>query len=321
MNPASRDADGRRGQRNRLAFSSRGSCFGFRVLSPLPFHYVRNGNGQPLKVVELHDEGSNGQGELLVEWTPGPGRPLHARLFQDRSMYRLWVSGGGGWFGIDVGRGVISLPKSANVVQREELLWSIPAALCMLHRRDLPIHSATVEVNGTALLLAGPGRFGKTTLTAAFMQAGHRPLSEDLSCVCPAPSPAIIPGPAMLRMRREMFTGCPPAGTRIVAESPGRISLALESRLRGDCHPVPLGAIVLLRKSAGEIRFQRLRPTEALPDLWALSFRLPSDAGHQQCFDGVSALVRSVAVWNFHRPLKPEALAESVDRIIAQCVP
>lgn len=320
MAPASRDADGRPGKRNRLAFASRGSCFGFRVHSPLTFHYVRSGDGQPLHVVESHDEGLNRRSELLVEWTPRPGRPIHARLFRDRSLYRLWVSGGG-WFAIDVRRGVISLPESADTVQREERLWSIPAALCMLYRRDLPIHAAAVEVNGTALLLAGPGRFGKTTLAAAFLQAGHRPLSEDQSCVHLVPAPCVIPGPAMLRVRRDVFREVWPAGTRIVAEYPDRVSLALDNRLRGDCGPIALGAIVLLRGSTGAMRVERLRPAEALPDLWALSFRLPSETDWKRCFTSISTLVRSVPVWNFYRPLRCEALPASVDHIISDCLP
>lgn len=299
---------------------SQGTCFGFSVHSSLPFHYLRDGNeGGALEISAPSQDGPGPDGRLLVEWTPREGRPLHARLYQAGAGYRLWISSGE-WFDIDPEAGRIAVPQTPNPILREERLWGIPAALCFLNRGDLAIHAAAVDIDGAAVLLAAPGRFGKTTLAAAFLAAGYRVLSEDQSCLTFSSTPAVIPGPAMLRVRRDVFRHLTLSGARIVAEGEGRVSLALDADVRGDCTPVPVGAVVLLREGGDGARVERLRPPDVVPDLWALSFRIPVEGDWDRCFAGITQLAWRTPVWNLYRPLKIQELYGTVEQIVATCL-
>src|SRR4029453_8171040 len=121
-----------------------------------------------------------------------------------------------------------------------------------LPRGALPLHAAAVDLDGSAILLAAPGYHGKTTLAAAFLGAGFRILTEDIACCRVGELPTLFPGPAMLRVRRPSYERLEFPGTRVVAEEPGRVHLALEGSARGDGTPVPLRGIVLLQVDDGE---------------------------------------------------------------------
>jgi hypothetical protein len=291
-------------------------CFGFEPRSTVPLRYLHSGAGDPIDISESLEAGPASPGEPVREWKP-PANPLHARLYRDGGRFDLWVEGGG-WFGIDPGRPAIRVPAGVDTLRREERLWSIPSLLCFVRRGDLPLHGAAIEVDGGALLLCGPSRAGKTTLAAAFLHAGHRVLTEDLGCCRLSPTPAVLPGPAMLRVRSDVYQRLAPAGTAVVGRDEERVHLALEGELRGDGRPVPLRAVVLLR--TGETTHsERVAAHDALRDLWALSLKLP-DAGDQaRCFHGLVQLTESVPVWNFHRPLRYRGLPTVVRELAGLC--
>ena len=293
---------------------SPGTCFGFAVRSELPFHYLRNGPGEPLDVVAgANGADPDGDGELVFEWTPSARFPLAGRLLRGAPGFRLWVDTWG-WFLVDPQARRVSLPQTDNVVRREERLWSIPAMLCLLARGDSALHAAAVEIDGRAVVLAAPGTFGKTTLAAALHASGHRLLSEDTTCMRVAPeATSVVPGPAMLRLRHDVAQELDvPHATAVGSVEDDRVHLALDPAGRGDCTPVPLGAVVLLRRSDHDVRIERATPAEAVRDLWALSFRLPEDADRARCFADVAGLVRTVPIWNLHRRLRFDDLPATV---------
>lgn len=295
------------------------ACFGFRVRCSLPLHYLRYGDGDALDILGPSSPHPSDERALLVEWLPRPGRPLHARLYADGDRYHLWNSGDE-WFVIDPPAGQIVLPESRDIVGREERLWGIPAALCYLHRGDLPLHAAAVQVAGQAMLLAGPGRFGKTTLAAAFHASGYRLLSEDQSCVRYGPEPFVIPGPAMLRVRRDVLDHLRLPRAHVVSEQDERVSFAVDPAARGDCRPVPLASIVFLRRSTEGIRLERIPPARSVPDLWAVSFRMPTTNDLHRCFTAITSIAWEVPVWNLYRPLRAEDLEATVERVVATCL-
>ncbi len=297
------------------ASAIRGTCFGYEVRSALPFEFLRGGEGEPLEVVASSDGRAGPDDELLLDWERSPERPFCARLYSDGSRYRLWVRDGG-WFGVEPGVPRVHVPAREDAIRREERVWGVPAILCFLARGDLPLHAAAVEVEGRAILLAAPGTFGKTTLAAAFLRAGHRVLSEDVSCVRLLPEPAVLPGPALLRVRRDVANRLDLPFGRVVAEDEERLHLSLDERERGDCRPVPLGAALLLR-TGDCFGLERAPTPDAIRDLWALSFRLPSEDDFARCFAAVSDLVRSVPVWNLSRRLRFDTLAATVERVSA----
>jgi hypothetical protein len=295
-----------------------GSCYGFRPVSTLAFEYLRGGEGESLAIYE-HGAEPDGEpdGRLVTEWTPIPNRRLWARLYADGPRYLLWVEGYGS-FAVDPDAPSVGLPTGGETaVRREERLWGVPTMLCFLRRGDLPLHAASVDVGGEAVLLAAPGYFGKTTLAAGFDAAGYRVLAEDVSCIRLSSEPAVVPGPAMLRVRHDVADRLVLPRARAIAESGDRVHFSLDPERRGDSSPVPLRAVVLLRSADDGIALERVPAAEALRDLWPLSFRLPTVEDRARCFDGIARLAASVRLWNLVRPLRIDELGRVVERIVA----
>lgn len=292
-----------------------GTCFGFAVRSRLPFHYLRGGHGDPIDVSATSDEAWDVRGEPIVEWIPTPDLPFEGRLYRDDSRFSLWISGSG-WFFVDPRAGTIVVPDERNVVRREERIWGVPAMLLMHARGDLPIHAAAVEVDGEAIVLAAPRTFGKTTLAAAFLRDGYRLLSEDVTCIRPGPVPAVVPGPAMLRVRRDVADSLELSQATAVAVPDDRVHLAVDVAERGDCVPVPIRAVVLLRPSSDGLRVETVAQSRAVQELWPLSSKLPTDADRARCFELLVDLTGSVPVRNVYRRLALEQLADTVSFVV-----
>jgi hypothetical protein len=291
-----------------------GACYGFEVRSTLPFSYLREGAGDPLEVTAPAADGETSGDRLLVEWLPTAGVPLEARLYSDGSSFRLWI-GGGGWFSIHPESRRIEVPADGGL-RTEERLWGIPALLCFRARGDLPLHAAAVEVDGGAVLLAAPRTYGKTTMAAAFHRAGHRVLSEDTSCVRAGADAAIVPGPAMLRLRHDVAARLSPPRAERLGEDEDRVHYALHDP--GDCEPVPLRAVVFLDESPEAAGLEPVEQPEAIRDLWALSFRLPLEQDVADSFTGVVDLAAAVPSFRLRRPLDLDALDDHVALVAAR---
>src|SRR4029450_8669179 len=110
--------------------------------------------------------------------------------------------------------------------------------LSFLSRGDISLHAAAVEVGNGAVILGAPSRFGKTTLAYAFQQAGHRVLSEDLVCCRPSTCD-VIPGPALLRLRPDVYRSNLPDGLFVAAERPDRYFVGFSPEKAGSGAPVP----------------------------------------------------------------------------------
>jgi hypothetical protein len=296
-----------------------GVVFGYEVDSPLAFTYLRTGRGDPIAVVES-DQGPEPGGEPILEWRPRPDNPFRARMYGDPSHYSVWIEDMGG-FGVDPDVPRITVPPDAEAVRREERLWGVPAALCFSRRGDLPLHASAVEVDGRALVFCGPGRFGKTTLAAAFLRNGHRVLSEDLVCSRPGDEPTVVPGPATVRIRPDVYERLGPiAGTQVVATDPDRVHLQLVEQLRGSGDPVPLAGVVILRRGLPDIELYRVEAERFLAELFTVSFNLPTDAERVRAFTGVADLASTVPLWLLDRPLEFDTLDRVVDRLITTCL-
>ena len=289
-----------------------GTCFGFEPKSALDFSFLRTGTGAPLLVQERDDQSFDARGQRpLLEWSVPGSDPLHVRLYGGGSRFDLWIDRGG-WFSVDTDVPSIDVPAGVDAIRREERLWGLPALLCFWARGDIALHAAAVEIDGGAVLLAAPGRFGKTTLATAFLAAGHRVLSEDLSRCSFAPDPVMLPGPALLKVRRDAYDRLDVQGASIVAEDRERVHLATDPTHRGDGGPVPLRAIVLLNEADGAPAFGRVDPVDAIQQLWVLAFNLPTDEGRARCFGDLVRLTQSVPVWRLDRPFNYESLTSVI---------
>ena len=293
------------------------SCFGFRIQSSCSFRFPRSGGGrESLEIAQSDQSLAAPEGSLVYEWKiRDRSAEITARLYQVDKVFHFWTTDAG-WYRIDTVGNRIDMSPWADEIRREQRLWGVPTALCAKNLGSIVLHAAAVEVDGSAILLAAPGRFGKTTLALSFHRSGYRLLTEDTACCNSSPMPVLFPGSRSIRLRPDMFDGQAPAGTTVVAVRNERIDLAIDPDRSGDGGPVPIGGVVFLRESDEDIRLERLKASEVLPDLWTLMLRFQSDAERRRLFQQLSELAASVPVWNLYRPLKVGTLDDVVSRIV-----
>jgi hypothetical protein len=295
-----------------------GTCFGFDVRSELEFHFLREGSdGEPIYISAPSTPPDGNVGELVQKWWRTTEVRYETSLYRDNGRFNLQL-GERGWFLIDPERPSIAVPDDANTVRREERLWGLPAILCFLARGDLQLHAAAVEVGDGAIAIAAPQVHGKTTTAVTFHNAGFRLLSEDVTCVRGLSDPLIVPGPAVLRVRRATAERLSIADAREVGERDDRVHFAIAPERRGDGRPVPLRAIFMLRESADGFRLERPAAADAVRDLWPLSFNLPTAADRARCFAAVTDLVGSVRIENLYRPFRLEELPGLVEFVASR---
>jgi hypothetical protein len=295
------------------------SCQGFTVNSEYRFQFTRPGvSRDQLSVVPMLGDPPSPDQPQILDWQTELG--VVARLYGGGRIFTFWADAVG-WFRIAPFEGTIEVPDDGtDALRREVQLWGVPTMLAFTRRGDLSLHAAAIDIGGAAVLVAAPGRFGKTTLSVAFHEAGHRLLSEDISRLQLDPDPFVMPGPAIVRMREDTFDGVPPSGMTVASRARGRVELAIDDERRGDAAPVPVQAIVLLRESTDDlIRLQRVDTMDAIPDLWTLAFRLPESDDRSRAFQQVAAFADRIPVWNLFRPLTMSRLPDVVATVAELC--
>ena len=300
---------------------STGTAFGFQVRCGAPLRFLRSGGGvESLDVVVASEPARRPATAPCADWPlAGRGGKVRGTLYQLHGTFEFWTTDIGA-YRIDPEAGRIEIPACSDQLAREQRLWNTPAALCFMHRGDIPLHAAAVEVDGGAVLLAAPHLHGKTTLALAFHRQGYRVLSEDLACCRLDSEPTLLPSPALLRIRPDVYDGRPPAGTHLVAARPGRVYLAVDDDRRGSGAPVPIVAIVFLRESAANgITIAPAAAATALRDLWALGFHLPTRAARARSFTQLTRLAGTIPAWNLYRPARLDALDATVSRVVEAC--
>ena len=134
-----------------------------------------------------------------------------------------------------------------------------------------PLHATAVVIEGEAVVFLGSDGFGKSTLAACFLAAGHRILTDDLLILRDTPEGVLAyPGPARIKLFPHMARRLLKEATKGVPMNPFSRKMILPLRGQHACGaPVPLRAIYALnspprlvsRKQA--IRIEPLSPREA----------------------------------------------------------
>jgi hypothetical protein len=298
-----------------------GSCVGFGIRSDLPFRMLRDGGGPPLTVERY--TGPEPRGEEVVTWQPRDGHPFYGRLLRVEGGFAFWANDVG-WFLIDPTTPKISVecPEAESdeaAVIRELRLFGVPASICSMVRGTVAIHASAVEIDGKAVLFAGPSMYGKTTLAAALSARGHRLLSEDTARCEADPEPMIHPGPAVVRLRPDVAHHLRVPDTTELRMPDGRVSLVYDVNRRGGGAPVRIGSIVILRQGPG-VELVPIDPHDAARDLFAVTFRLPSAEQRAAAFTRIVDLVGRVPVLDLRRPLGLDSIAEVASRVEATLI-
>lgn len=189
---------------------------------------------------------------------------------------------------------------------RFTLMWIFrEIAATRLRQTHLEVHAAAVEAAGQAILISGPKRAGKTTLSIHLLRAGHcRLIANDRVFVGGAPTSFAVRGvPTAVKLSpatQAQFPGLGRGLSRVVRpylktraelaqtigaqELPEPAELALSSaQLARQLHVEPLGSAALGMIVFPEIRtdvegwaVERLAPADVRAGLWANLFGDPS---------------------------------------------
>ena len=182
-----------------------------------------------------------------------------------------------------VGSALIS-PKDRTILLHDlvdEALagqWLIDqvAPRLLSHLGDLVVHAGAVQPeSGRAILIVGPSRHGKSTLTGFLHQGGWPALGDDAMMIRPAPAGATVRSVyPRLMLRHDSGARLYPSAT---ASSPGgKLSIAVPS----GAADVPLAAVFCLggREGAADCRTESLSPAQACLELLRNSYALdPAD--------------------------------------------
>ena len=177
------------------------------------------------------------------------------------------------------GRDVTAIPVpgvSEQTVEHLYLNQVLPLALS--RQRKLVFHASAAEIEGGAVAFMGQSGKGKSTLAASFATSGYRFLTDDGLMVEPRGSGyQVMPSHPSIRLWLDSKTAliAPDIPTAPALEFTSKARFLAGDRIAFCDEPRPLRRVYLLGDgSAAELRFQPMKPGEALVELVKHSFLL-----------------------------------------------
>jgi hypothetical protein len=156
-------------------------------------------------------DGGDGEPDVLVR--PGP---VPRRLSSPRAAEPGWDAGPGTFLlrgGRRAGRflveaGTVTFERNPDCDDAELARWFTHHVLpAMLRQRGLLVlHANAVAVPGGAIVIGGESGAGKSTTTAALLNAGCRMMSDDLTALRPGPVPGtveVVPGVPQVHLAED----------------------------------------------------------------------------------------------------------------------
>jgi hypothetical protein len=170
------------------------------------------------------------------------------------------------------------------------LLETVNAGAVASLRHEVPLHAASVEVDGTVVALAGPSGSGKSTLAAALVLAGGRLVAEELSALTAGGDVRPFHRPIGLRAG-----GAAALGITIPAAADGRFDRVFPWRAPALASGGPLRGIVLVSRHGGRpTTAEPVAPAPALAEL--MHSAIAPDERLVEVFRACEALVRRLPV-------------------------
>ena len=298
--------------------------YGLRVSSPWSFPYPKSpGEAADITLVRAPaGELARAREEAAGSLTKGDGAQW--ATLPDQSVYIEWhgllaalVAPDGSTIACR------SLPGAPRELLHVHLLG--PALSFALIRLGMePLHATVAVVNGRAIALMGDSGYGKSSLGAAFLAAGHRLLTDDLlvlrrsgdRLVAQAGAPRIKLFPAIAR---HLF-GRRPKGTRMSPVSQKLIiPLTAGQRPLG---PAPLAAVYVLSPPgphAGRLSIRRIPPRPACVELVRNTFNMAVTDGPRlaRLLEVAGDVLSRVPVKRISYPRRFPMLAAARDAILA----
>ena len=203
------------------------------------------------------------------------------------------------------GKIVVASAKGSDPEAVQRTLLGKAMAAVAYQRGELPIHAATIAVDGRLIAIAGRSQQGKSTLANALVQSGYEVVSDDL-LLLRTPSdrlPEAMPGTTRLRLDPST-AGMARCEKRRVgwSETPGQKDYVATPRARA-AGMRPLAAIHRLEWGVLAIdpvpASNRIMKLADIMHMWSLHEKL---GDRERMRRAAFALVTQVPVYQFCRP-------------------
>lgn len=259
--------------------------------------------------------------------TPGHDDWFHLLKLDNGGSYLRWTHLGEFWISPD-GRRITCRAFSGTSKEMFRTYMVPQAVSCALVKQGIePFHATVAVVNGEAVAFLGNCGYGKSSLGASFLRAGHRLLTDDLLVIGrdDPPSGCLIahPGPARIKLFpkiAERLLGASRAGIRMNPETHKRILPLSDGEHCANA--VPLKTLYVLRPptprhASTRISVRVLSPRSACIELIANTFNLliTDQARLARQFRWASELAAAIPVKSLSYPRRLSQTGRLVDTI------
>jgi hypothetical protein len=243
----------------------------------------------------------------------------------DRSSYLRWQGVGEFLISADGHRITGRQFDDAQEESFQIYLLNQAISFALVKRGFEPLHATTVIVNGEAAVLLGDSGYGKSSLAACFLDAGHRLLTDDLLILQPLERGFLAyPGPPRIKLFPKLARRFLANATNGISMNSGTKKLIFPLNGNGSVIPVPLKAIYALTPPRQVFRKQPIRmfalsPRESFLELVknTFNYRIIDPDRVERQFRAMSRLVDVIGVTKISYPRVLAQLPAVRDAILA----
>lgn len=216
----------------------------------------------------------------------------------------------------------VAYSEQAPFLEVMRYITGVSLGAALRFRSVLCLHASAVEVNGSALIFAGPSHAGKSSLSAAFHRRGYPLISEDVVALDQRDEGYFVrPGYAGIRLYPETLE-------LLYGQDAVTAAMQVDHKY---LHPLdaiatsprPVQALYLLAPRNPELRGPRITPLDPTSALLPLPgyFYLHRFAPREwlaRDFPRLGELVQRVPVFVLERPDALSCLDATIDLLLAQ---
>lgn len=256
----------------------------------------------------------------------GPFAPCRYAFLQDSSSYVLWPDMGEFLVSADGLRITSRRFEEATPESFEVYLLGQALSFALVRSGFEPLHATSIVVDGRAIAFLGDSGFGKSSLAACFIEAGHRLLTDDLLIVREVSGAfCAYPGPPRIKLFPKMARRFLGEGFEGVPMNSRTRKLIVPLDRHQACHePAPLIAVYALvraREAAKEpgLRIAPASSRDAFADLMKNTFNyvMLDTARQQRLFKATSRLAAGMPVGRLFYPRRGDYLPVVRDAILS----
>ncbi len=248
-------------------------------------------------------------------------------VLHDGSTYARWDTIGEFVVAADGGRITCRRLDESSLESFQVYLLGQALSFALVRQGFEPLHATVVVIDDQAVAFLGDNAFGKSSLAACFLEAGHRLLTDDLLILRESRNRVLAyPGPPRIKLFPKIarrFPGLSAASRVQMNADTNKLILPLDEHRRCT-RPIALDAIYALAAPRDACRrpgvsIETLPPREAFVELVKGTFnrRLVSQQRLKRQFDFAARLTNLIAVKRLSYPRAIDRLHEVRAAVLA----